>query len=62
MKSPFKFLDAYTFEDRANFFGRGEETEELYRMVFKSSLLLIYGLSGTGKTSLVQSILLLFHD
>lgn len=54
MKSPFKFLDAYTFEDRANFFGRGEETEELYRMVFKSSLLLIYGLSGTGKTSLVQ--------
>ncbi|AEE53637.1 tetratricopeptide repeat protein [Haliscomenobacter hydrossis] len=54
MKSPFKFLDAYTFEDRANFFGRKEETEELYRMVFKSSLILIYGLSGTGKTSLVQ--------
>lgn len=54
MKSPFKFLDAYTYHDHANFFGREEETEALYRMVFKSGLILIYGLSGTGKTSLVQ--------
>ena len=54
MKTPFKFLDAYTYNDRYNFFGREDETEELYRMVFKSSLILIYGLSGTGKTSLVQ--------
>ena len=54
MKTPFKFLDAYTYQDRDNFFGREDETEELYRMVFKSSLILIYGLSGTGKTSLVQ--------
>lgn len=54
MKSPFKFLDAYTYQDHADFFGREEEVEALYRMVFKSGLLLIYGLSGTGKTSLVQ--------
>ncbi|WP_421799180.1 ATP-binding protein [Haliscomenobacter sp.] len=54
MKTPFKFLDAYAYQDRDNFFGREDETEELYRMVFKSSLILIYGLSGTGKTSLVQ--------
>ena len=54
MKTPFKFLDAYTYQDRDNFFGREDETEDLYRMVFKSSLILIYGLSGTGKTSLVQ--------
>lgn len=54
MKTPFKFLDAYTYQDRDDFFGREDETEELYRMVFKSSLILIYGLSGTGKTSLVQ--------
>lgn len=54
MKSPFKFLDAYTYQDHANFFGREGETEALYRMVFKSGLILIYGLSGTGKTSLVQ--------
>jgi AAA+ ATPase superfamily predicted ATPase len=54
MRSPFKFLDAYIYQDHANFFGREDETEALYRMVFKSTLILIYGLSGTGKTSLVQ--------
>ena len=54
MRSPFKFLDAFTYKDRADFFGRTEEIEALYRMAFRSSLILIYGLSGTGKTSLVQ--------
>ena len=54
MKSPFKFLDAYELKDRAVFFGREEETESLYSMVFKTPLLLLYGLSGTGKTSLIR--------
>lgn len=54
MKSPFKFLDAYTPEDRDVFFGRDQEVETLYNLVFKSKLLLVYGQSGTGKTSLVQ--------
>lgn len=54
MKSPFKFLDAYTLNDKEIFFGRSEEIETLYSMVFRSSILLIYGFSGTGKTSLVQ--------
>ncbi|MCB0588203.1 MAG: ATP-binding protein [Phaeodactylibacter sp.] len=54
MRSPFKFLDAYTLEDKGQFFGRETETEELYKMVFKTPLLLVYGLSGTGKTSLIQ--------
>lgn len=54
MKSPFKFLDAYELKDKDVFFGRGEETEALYNMVFKTPLLLVYGLSGTGKTSLIQ--------
>ena len=54
MRSPFKFLDAYTLADRQVFFGRDKEIEELYQMVFKTPLLLVYGLSGTGKTSLIQ--------
>ncbi len=54
MKSPFKFLDAYGPEDRKAFFGRDMEIEQLYTMVFKTPLLLVYGLSGTGKTSLIQ--------
>jgi hypothetical protein len=51
---PFKFLDAYTSEDSQLFFGRNEEIETLYNMVFQSNVLLVYGASGTGKTSLIQ--------
>ncbi len=54
MKSPFKFLDAFTLSDRDVFFGRDKEINSLYSMVFKSPLLMVYGLSGTGKTSLIQ--------
>ncbi len=53
-KNPFKFLDSYTKEDRDIYFGREKETEELYSKIRKSRLTLLYGLSGTGKTSLVQ--------
>ncbi|NND08983.1 MAG: hypothetical protein HKN87_21635 [Saprospiraceae bacterium] len=52
-KSPFQFLDAYTVEQKDAFFGRDTEIEALYDMVFKTPLVLIYGLSGTGKTSLI---------
>ena len=53
-KSPFKFLDSYTLADRAEFFGRDQEIEALYELIFKSRLILVYGNSGTGKTSLIQ--------
>ncbi len=52
--SPFKFLDAYNKEDKDIFFGRDDEVEQLYNLVFQSNLTLVYGQSGTGKTSLVQ--------
>ena len=54
MRSPFKFLDSYGVEDQDIFFGREAETEQLMQMVFQTPLLLLYGMSGTGKTSLVQ--------
>ena len=54
MKSPFKFLDAYTREDRDQFFGREEEIAQLYQLVNQNRLVLLYGPSGTGKTSLIQ--------
>jgi WD40 repeat protein/Fe-S cluster biosynthesis and repair protein YggX len=52
--SPFKFLDSFTKEDKDIFFGRDKEVEEIYSRVFQSNLLLVYGASGTGKTSLIQ--------
>lgn len=53
-KSPFKFLDAYTAQDKDCFFGRELEQQRLVELIFRSKLLLIYGQSGTGKSSLVQ--------
>jgi len=51
---PFKFLDSYQREDKDVFFGRNEEIEALYQMIFQTKVLVIYGTSGTGKTSLIQ--------
>ncbi|MDR1167797.1 MAG: ATP-binding protein [Heliobacteriaceae bacterium] len=51
---PFKYLDAYTRNDKDFYFGRNEEVEQLYEMTFQTNLLLVYGASGTGKTSLIQ--------
>ena len=53
-RQPFKFLDAYTTDDRDLFFGRDLELRELYSRFFKSRLTVVFGLSGSGKTSLVQ--------
>jgi WD40 repeat protein len=51
---PFKFLDSYQREDKDFFFGRNDEIESLYQMIFQTRILLVYGTSGTGKTSLIQ--------
>ncbi len=53
-KYPFKFLDSYTRKDLDIFFGREDEVDSLYEMVFQSPIIVIYGVSGTGKTSLIQ--------
>lgn len=52
--SPFKFLDAYQREDKDIFFGRETEVETLYRMTYHTNLILLYGMSGTGKTSIIN--------
>lgn len=54
MRSPFKFLASFTLADKKVFFGRKKETRQLYRQVLRTRLLLLYGLSGTGKSSLIQ--------
>lgn len=54
MKSPFKFLDSFTKDDREIFFGREKEIEELYQRIFRSKIMLVYGVSGTGKSSLIN--------
>ena len=53
-KYPFKFLDTYTRDDIDFYFGRDEEIALMYNMVFQTNLLLVYGSSGVGKSSLIQ--------
>ena len=53
-QSPFKFLDSYTKEDKDIFFGREAEVEDVYSKVFQAKILLVYGASGTGKSSLIS--------
>jgi WD40 repeat protein len=54
IRAPFKFLDSYTREDRNIFFGRDTETEEIFRKLYSGKLLLVYGKSGTGKSSIIN--------
>lgn len=54
INSPFKFLDPYGRNDAEIFFGREEEIKQLYQHIHKNRLVLVYGTSGTGKTSIVQ--------
>lgn len=54
MHSPFKRLEAYQKQDKDRFFGRDKETAQLFNAVRASNLILLYGASGTGKTSLIK--------
>ena len=51
---PFKFLDSYTINDKNIFFGRDNETEDIFRKLYSGKLLLVYGKSGTGKSSIIN--------
>jgi hypothetical protein len=52
---PYKGLSAFTAADRRIFFGRERETQRLADLVRAQRLVVLYGASGTGKTSLVQA-------
>ncbi|MCE5333350.1 MAG: ATP-binding protein, partial [Desulfobacteraceae bacterium] len=51
---PFKLLDPYGPEDREIFFGREDETEQILSRFYRGRMLLVYGESGSGKSSLIQ--------
>jgi formylglycine-generating enzyme required for sulfatase activity len=52
---PYKFLDFYEEKDSDIFFGRERESSALLAKVLSSRLVLLYGMSGTGKTSLINA-------
>jgi Archaeal ATPase. len=52
---PWIGLAPFTESDREFFAGRSEEIDELLRLVRRDTLTLLFGISGLGKTSLLQA-------
>ncbi|MGH7944229.1 MAG: hypothetical protein ACREF9_04375 [Opitutaceae bacterium] len=53
--NPWPGLSAFTEDLEAYFCGRTEETEDLFRRVKRKLLTTLFGMSGLGKTSLLQA-------
>lgn len=51
----FRGLNYYTEAEAALFFGRDKETQQLYQLIKYNVLTLVFGKSGTGKTSLLNA-------
>ena len=59
--SPFRFLERFTSRDAEIFFGRNREIRQLYDHVVSeggASIVLLYGQSGSGKSSFLDAGLL----
>lgn len=55
-KSPYKYLNSFEESDSDIFFGREQETAELYtRVVATNQILVVSAMSGYGKTSLINA-------
>jgi hypothetical protein len=52
---PYKFLDSFKTEDAGIFFGREEDSHRLADKILSHRLVVLYGESGTGKTSLIRA-------
>ena len=54
-QSPYRGVDSFRFVDREIYFGRAEAIDELVVKVLLSRLVLLFGESGTGKSSLINA-------
>ncbi|MEO8396222.1 MAG: CHAT domain-containing protein, partial [Chloroflexota bacterium] len=59
--TPYRYLERFTSSDAEVFFGRGEDIRDLYKKLTENGnapILLFYGQSGVGKSSLLEAGLL----
>jgi YD repeat-containing protein len=54
-ENPWPGLASYTEEQHELFFGRESETEELLRLIQRDTLTVLFGRSGSGKSSLLHA-------
>src|SRR6516164_4110544 len=55
LDNPWPGLLAFSEIDREFFHGRRSETEDLFRLVMRERVSVLFGLSGLGKSSLLQA-------
>ncbi len=54
-QNPYMGLHPFEEKDAAYFYGRGQQTADLFRMVKRSTLTVLFGRSGLGKSSLLRA-------
>jgi len=54
-QNPWLGLTPFTEEFSCYFFGRADETAELFRLLKRERLTVLFGQSGLGKTSMLQA-------
>ncbi len=55
LENPWPGLAPYTEQQHESFFGREAETEELLRLIQRETLTVLFGRSGSGKSSLLHA-------
>ena len=55
LHEPFRGIDSYRYADHPIFFGREDEAEDLAGMIRRYRGVLLYGVSGCGKTSIINA-------
>jgi GTPase SAR1 family protein len=53
LKNPFRVLDSFDKSDHRSFHGRDTEIKDLHALLVTTNMVLVFGESGVGKTSLV---------
>ncbi len=52
---PYRFLDSFDEDDTDFFFGRDDDTDEMIRLTGEHPVVILFGRSGIGKTSLIRA-------
>jgi hypothetical protein len=53
--SPYRGIEPFRYVDRGNFFGRADAIEELFAKILLYRLVVVFGESGSGKSSLLNA-------
>lgn len=53
--NPWKGLSSYTYQDAERFYGRDKELKEITSVIKQNAFTTLYGISGAGKTSIINA-------